>query len=128
MQTYLYMGQYSFRRLIIDDIGASTNSNMTGWHKLTNSTIIVKKCMLPAGYPHGKTICVTGCGDPEGCEISRLPHFLDSRLTDGGEVVTASHTGRPLPPELFLLLISVRNCSTGSVSTENMKNLLNFHL
>jgi hypothetical protein len=33
----------------------------------------------------------------------RLPHFLDSRFTDGGEVV--SH---PLPPGIFLVLISVR--------------------
>jgi hypothetical protein len=28
-----------------------------------------------------------------GCETSRLPHFLDNRLTDGGEVV--SLTRRP---------------------------------
>jgi hypothetical protein len=35
-----------------------------------------------------KVIPVTGCGDPQGCETSRLPHFLDSLLTDGGEVVS----------------------------------------
>jgi hypothetical protein len=32
-------------------------------------------------------------GGPRACETSRLPHFLDSRLTDGGEVV--SLTRRP---------------------------------
>jgi hypothetical protein len=42
----------------------------------------------------GKAIPVTGRGSPQGCEKSRLPHFLDSRLTNGGEVV--SLTRRPL--------------------------------
>jgi hypothetical protein len=38
-----------------------------------------------------------------GCEMLRLPHFLDSWLTDDSEVV-----GRPLPLGIFLVLISVR--------------------
>jgi hypothetical protein len=40
-----------------------------------------------------KAIPVTGRGGPQGCETSRLPHFLDNRFTDGGEVV--SLTRRP---------------------------------
>jgi hypothetical protein len=36
----------------------------------------------------GKAIPVTGREGPWGCETSRLQHFLDSRLTDGGEVVS----------------------------------------
>jgi hypothetical protein len=39
-----------------------------------------------------KAIPVTGRGGSQGCETSRLPHFLDNRLTDGGEV---SLTRRP---------------------------------
>jgi hypothetical protein len=35
----------------------------------------------------GKAVPVTGHGGPLGCETSRLSHFLDNRLTDGGEVV-----------------------------------------
>jgi hypothetical protein len=42
----------------------------------------------------GKTIPVTDGGGPQGCEKSRLPHFLDSRLTGGCDVV--SLTRRPL--------------------------------
>jgi hypothetical protein len=36
----------------------------------------------------GKAIPVTGRGVPYGCDTSRLPHFLDNRLTDGGTVVS----------------------------------------
>jgi hypothetical protein len=35
----------------------------------------------------GKAILVTGREGPLGCETSRIPHFLENRLTDGGEVV-----------------------------------------
>jgi hypothetical protein len=41
----------------------------------------------------GKGIPVAGHGGPYGCETSKLPHYLDNRLTDGGEVV--SLTCRP---------------------------------
>jgi hypothetical protein len=41
----------------------------------------------------GKVIPVTGRGGLQGCETSRLQHFLDNRLIDGGEVV--SFTRRP---------------------------------
>jgi hypothetical protein len=36
----------------------------------------------------GKAIPVTGRGGPQGCEMLRLPHFLDNRLTGGGEPVS----------------------------------------
>jgi hypothetical protein len=45
-----------------------------GWHWIVKSK--------------GKVIPVTGRGGPWGCKTSRLPHFLDNRLTDGGEVVS----------------------------------------
>jgi hypothetical protein len=41
----------------------------------------------------GKAIPVTGREGPYVFETSRLPHYLDNRLTDGGEVV--SLTRRP---------------------------------
>jgi hypothetical protein len=33
-----------------------------------------------------EAILVTVLGCPYVCETSRLPHFLDNRLTDGGDV------------------------------------------
>jgi hypothetical protein len=38
----------------------------------------------------GKAIPVTGRGGPLFCETSRLPHFEESRLTDGVEVLSVS--------------------------------------
>jgi hypothetical protein len=47
----------------------------------------------------GKSIPVTGPEGPLGCETSRLPHFLDSRLTDGGEVVSLTRWPHLYPQE-----------------------------
>jgi hypothetical protein len=61
------------------------------------------------GKVKGKAIPVTGRGGTQDCKTSRLSHFLDNRLTDGGEVV--SLTRRPAAlysPGRFLVPISVR--------------------
>jgi hypothetical protein len=42
----------------------------------------------PTGIVKGKAVPVTGREGQWGCETSRLPHFLDSRLIDGSEVVS----------------------------------------
>jgi hypothetical protein len=39
------------------------------------------------GYKKGKGIPVRGCAGPHCCEASRLPHFLDNWLTDGGDFI-----------------------------------------
>jgi hypothetical protein len=39
----------------------------------------------------GKAIPVIGHEGTQGCEMSRLPHFLDNRLTYGGEIVSLMH-------------------------------------
>jgi hypothetical protein len=40
----------------------------------------------------GKVVPVAGREGPQSCEMSRLPYFLDNRLTDGGEVVSLTRT------------------------------------
>jgi hypothetical protein len=46
-----------------------------------------------------KAISVTGRGGPYGSETSNLPHFLDNRLTDGGEVVSLTRRSPFTPQE-----------------------------
>jgi hypothetical protein len=55
---------------------------------------------------HSKALSLTGHGGANSSETSRLPYFLDNRLTDGGELSVLS-AGRHL--EGFLVLISVRS-------------------
>jgi hypothetical protein len=50
------------------------------------TTLSVAK--LASNSIKGKAIPVTEHAVPYGCEASRLPHFIDSRLIDGGEVVS----------------------------------------
>jgi hypothetical protein len=38
-------------------------------------------------YKKSKAVAATGRGDPQVFETSRIPHFLDIRPRDGGEVV-----------------------------------------
>jgi hypothetical protein len=44
-------------------------------------------------------IPVTGRGGPYGCETSRLPHFLNNRLTDGGEGVSLTRQPATFYPQ-----------------------------
>jgi hypothetical protein len=54
-----------------------------------------------------KALPVTGRGGPYNCERSRLPDFLDSRFTDGGEVLSLTRRP-PFTPRRFLVLVSVK--------------------
>jgi hypothetical protein len=49
----------------------------------------------------GKAIPVTGRGGPQGCETSRLPHFLDNRIKDGGKVVSLTRRPSFIPQKDF---------------------------
>jgi hypothetical protein len=53
----------------------------------------------------GKAAPATSREGPQGRETSRLPHFLDNRLTDGGNVVSLTRrpplTSRKIPGAHF---------------------------
>jgi hypothetical protein len=59
----------------------------------------------------GKVIPVTGCGGPYNCETSRLPHFLDNRLTDLGEVfsLTCQPTFTPQKDSWYSFLLDAES-------------------
>jgi hypothetical protein len=46
-------------------------------------------------------IPVTGRGGLKGCEMLRIPHCLDSRLTDGGLVVSLKKRPRSTPQKYY---------------------------
>jgi hypothetical protein len=54
-------------------------------------------------------ICVSGGGDPQYCETSTPPHFINNRLKAGGEVDSLK-SWPPLPSGRYFVLISVRGC------------------
>jgi hypothetical protein len=61
--------------------------------------------MWPSSGNKLKAIRLTGRGGSYGSEAPRHPHFLDSRLTDGGEVVSLTRrspfTTRNIPGTHF---------------------------
>jgi hypothetical protein len=55
---------------------------------------------------------VTGRGDPQGRETSRSPHFVDNRLTDGGEVESLTRLQSFSPKEEFWYSFLLEDKST----------------
>jgi hypothetical protein len=50
-----------------------------------------------------KVIPVTGLGGLWGCEMLRIPHCLDNRLTDGGKVVSPTQQPHFTPQNIIIL-------------------------
>jgi hypothetical protein len=79
---------------------------------------------IRAGYLQSST----GRGGPWGCEISRLPHFLDSRLTDGSEVFSLTRrppfTSRKIPGTHLLDAVSTPGAIVRLEVLGQLKNLM----
>jgi hypothetical protein len=56
-----------------------------------------------------KAILVRGRGDPKNCEMLRIPHSLDSRLTDCGKIV-GLRAGRALLLRYIFSLPGIHFC------------------
>jgi hypothetical protein len=54
---------------------------------------------------------VTGHGGLRGCEMLRIPHCLDSRLT-GGDEVSLTHQPRFTPRKIFISVSDTHFCYT----------------
>jgi hypothetical protein len=85
-------------------IRSTTRESTTSWiymHFMCTKDIATFLYMIS----QNQAIPVTGREGPYGCEMSRVPHFLDNWLTDGGEVVSPMHqppfTPRKIPGTHF---------------------------
>jgi hypothetical protein len=76
----------------------------------------------------GEAVTVTGHGGPWGCETSRPPHFLDSRLTVGGETVSLINRPAALYDEedSWYAFLLVTESSPGPVSIEESNKLVGY--
>jgi hypothetical protein len=72
-----YIKRYILREITENN---TTEHPINTW---TQSLQIICDFHNSGGKKESKAIPVTGREDPYGRETSRLPHFLDNRLTDG---------------------------------------------
>jgi hypothetical protein len=57
-----------------------------------------------------KAIPVTGRGGLYGCEMLRIPHCIDSWLTDGGKFVSPTHRPRCAPQKHYFSASGAHFC------------------
>jgi hypothetical protein len=86
------------------------NPDLRGGKPATNclnyGTVRVRYGIKCERTVNAKAIPVTGRGGPYGCETSRLPHFLENRLIDGGKIVSLTRW----PPFTLCTVPGTRFC------------------
>jgi hypothetical protein len=63
---------------------------MQQWNILSSHTYLTN--ILDSEEVKKKTIPLTGLGVLQGCEMLRILHCLDKRLTNGGKIILNSDT------------------------------------
>jgi hypothetical protein len=61
--------------------------------------------MLKHNIKVSKAVPVTGLGGLYGCDMLRIPHCLDNRLTDGDKVVGPTHPPHFTPQKHFYFYV-----------------------
>jgi hypothetical protein len=74
-----------------------------------------------------RAIAITGRGSPQVCETSRLPHFLDNRLTHGGKIVSLTRWPPFNPQEnsWYSFLLEAESTLRATVRLEGLRQLKN---
>jgi hypothetical protein len=90
------VSETSFSSFLIPDDGQSPNT-----HTHTHIYIYIYI---------SKAISVTGRGGRYGFKMLRIPHCLDSRLTDGGRFVSPTHRPLLYTPEAFVYASGTHFC------------------
>jgi hypothetical protein len=66
----------------------------------------VLTCLKNVRLKKSKAIPITGCGWLHACEMLRIPHCLDNRLTDGGKVVSPMYQPHFTPQKHYYFSVS----------------------
>jgi hypothetical protein len=83
---------------LVDNLSYCTVS-LDLYNTLNDKPLRIEIC---CGKKKSKAIPVTGRGGLWGCEMLRIPHYLDNRLTDGGKVVSPTHRPHFTPQKHYL--------------------------
>jgi hypothetical protein len=81
------------------------------WLIINNNNVIWLIVDLYSSKVKSKATLIAGHGGLQGCEMLRIPHCLDSRLTDCSKVVSRTHRPRSTPHKLYLSASGTYFCS-----------------
>jgi hypothetical protein len=103
----------------------SSDTPVASWH---NEQEVFCQFSKQCNTRKCKAILVTGSGGPLGCETSRLPHFLDNRLTDGGVSLMRwpPFTPRKIPGTHFCQRLSRPHGHSEAESTRSIEKCNDF--